>query len=73
MLYKKYHRNFVKQFKKGVKFKLSKESNYIHITITDPFIDLIFGEPYVTVRIGEATLFELVYISGRLTGSYYVI
>ena len=67
MLYKKYHRNFVSQFKEGVSFK---SDNHVHIqtVISGPFIDftLIGSKPYVTIETVRVTLFPLVYWSGRL-------
>lgn len=48
MLYKKYHRNFISQFKKGA--KLRKDSD-IQIVTTRPFprLNLVTGRPYITV------------------------
>ena len=67
MLYKKYHRNFVRQFKVGFRFKLS---NHVHIqtVISGPSIDftLIGSKPYVAIETVKVTLFPLVYWSGRL-------
>ena len=37
MLYKKYHRNFVKRFKKGVKFRFDGYSGFKEVVI-EPFI-----------------------------------
>lgn len=37
MLYKKYHRNFVKQFKKGVKFRCNDYNGFKEVII-EPFI-----------------------------------
>lgn len=36
MLYKKYHRNFVKQFKKGTRFEINK---MVCEVVDEPFID----------------------------------
>ena len=69
MLYKKYHRNFVRQFRKGVKFKLKQNSKYIRTGTTDPFIDFTFTtrKPYVVVGIDEEnTVVILVHHLGRL-------
>lgn len=40
MLYKKYHRNLVKQFKKGTKFKYSYSPH------EDAMLDIVWKEPY---------------------------
>jgi len=48
MLYKKYHRNYVSQFKKGA--KLRKDSDIQTVT-TRPFprLNLVTGRSYITV------------------------
>lgn len=68
MLYKKYHRNFVRQFRKGVKFKLKEDSKYIRTAITEPTIELTFAtkRPFITVGIAENTVVSLVHYNGRL-------
>mgnify|MGYP005613076353 CR=1 len=53
MLYKKYHRNFVKQFKKGIRIKLKKDSDYIQTTtITPPYVrpTLVTRKPFIVVN-----------------------
>lgn len=80
MLYKKYHRNFVRKFKKGTRFKWNKDSDYIQTTITEPFIELTLiggGKPHITININVKTaendILNLVYTSGRLAKYCYVI
>ena len=41
MLYKKYHRNFVKQFKVGTKIKYLLENNNCTTTIRAPYIEFL--------------------------------
>lgn len=75
MLYKKYHRDFVRKFKVGFRFKLKKDSNFIQTTITDPTIELT-RKPYITVVIAENTVpavVNLIYTNGRLMKDCYVI
>ena len=78
MLYKKYHRNFVRKFKVGFRFKLRKDSCFIQTTFTDPFIKStsVTSKPYITVGIDEnnvSAVLNLVYTSGRLMGNCYVV
>ena len=54
MLYKKYHRNFVKRFKKGVKFGYGREpEEYVYVVRKEPWCDLTFwnGNPQIRIRI----------------------
>ena len=48
MLYKKYHRSYVSQFKRGVKLRRNDD---IHIVTTRPFLrlNLVTRRPYITV------------------------
>ena len=52
MLYKKFHRNYVSQFKKGIRFKLEKDSDYIRTAITEPYVRLTLAtrKPIVVVN-----------------------
>lgn len=50
MLYKKYHRNFVKQFKKGAKFKYIHSNNLTEIVEDGPFY--FKRTNYIEVRAG---------------------
>lgn len=74
MLYKKYHRDFVRQFRKGVKFKLKKDSKYIRTAITEPFVELNFTtrRPYIIVEVTEDTVVSLVHYSGRFNSNIIV-
>lgn len=47
MLYKKYHRNFVRKFKKGINIR-KKKSSYIYTLTSDPIIETC---PYLPKRI----------------------
>jgi len=43
MLYKKYHRNYIRRFKIGTKFKFSKYGKEIDCEVVgEPFINLLF-------------------------------
>lgn len=52
MLYKKFHRNYVSQFKKEIRFKLEKDSDYIRTAITEPYVRLTLTtrKPFVVVN-----------------------
>ena len=74
MLYKKYHRNFVRQFKRGVKFKLNSDV-YIQTetAVTNPFIGLtLSGRHDISIETAKHTIAPLVYWSGRLMRIYVV-
>lgn len=52
MLYKKYHRNYVSQFKRGVKLRRNSERNSDFKAVTTrpfPRLNLATGRPYITV------------------------
>lgn len=53
MLYKKYHRNYVKQFKKGTEFILKGYADdCIRKVTVEPYIELWHGEEfYITVGV----------------------
>ena len=53
MLYKKYHRNYIRQFKKGTMFILKDYAdNYIRKVTEEPYIELWDeGEFYITVKV----------------------
>lgn len=74
MLYKKYHRKFVREFRRGVKIKLKKDSKHIRIAITEPFIELNFTtrRPYIIVEVTEDTVVCLVHHSGRFNSNIIV-
>ena len=64
MLYKKYHRNFVRQFKEGTKFKW-KTRNLVDIVRNEPYVSI-----YHEVRItGGNSDWILVTLSGQLADS----
>lgn len=68
MLYKKYHRNFVKQFKKGVKFKWSGISSGIGIVKKEPYYNYAI---YVTDS--KHGLWNLVNLGGEINKYLYVV
>ena len=63
MLYKKYHRKFVKQFKKGTKFKCINSVNR-HIVEKEPF----YRRGSVGM-ISECSVWVLVYMDGSINNS----
>lgn len=69
MLYKKYHRNYVKQFKKGTKIAIgSGEDYYSGKVVNDPFY------MYSSVYIGDIKhLWILVLPSGKTNKHIYII
>ena len=74
MLYKKYHRNHIKQFRIGVKFRFRSSTGVSIKTITTgPIIDLTFfgAKPYVTIGIFKHTRVPLIFWNGQLV--YYSI
>lgn len=50
MLYKKYHRNYIRKFRKGVKLRRDDD---IHFVTTRPFprLNLRTEKPYITVDV----------------------
>ena len=77
MLYKKYHRSYISQFKKGV--KLRREGD-IHFVITRPFprLNLRTEKPYITVDVtidkhSSWIRWTLVFQDGKINKKIYVI
>lgn len=82
MLYKKYHRNFVRQFRRGARFKFMLSNG------TEPIIEVIKEQPiieftlmgrkpyiaaeYIEYRTAENFSLPLIYWSGRLVERYVV-
>lgn len=74
MLYKKYHRDFVRKFKVGVKFELRNDV-YIQTktAITNPFVGLtLSGKHDISIETAEKFIIPLVYWSGRLVRIYAI-
>ena len=74
MLYKKYHRNFVKQFRKGVKLEWHSDVyTYQATAITNPSVGLtLSGRHDISIETAEKSIVSLVYWSGRLVRIYVV-
>lgn len=74
MLYKKYHRDFVRKFRKGVKLEwYSDVYTYTETAITNPFVGLtLSGRHDVSIKTAENSKVPLVYWSGRLARIYVV-
>ena len=72
MLYKKYHRNFVKQFKKGVKFNVGCRSFSGKFRVTrEPSLDPLSSRIYI--EDGKLYTWTLMYVSGRINKYLHVI
>ena len=67
MLYKKYHRNYVKQFKKGVKFNIIS----VESVMKEPRYDIINKIIYITGS--KYGCWNLVFPDGRLDKCRHVI
>lgn len=63
MLYKKYHRNFVKQFKKGTKFRYCHGGTK-HIVEREPYYDGIFKG--IRMTSGRYSGWNLIFPDGQL-------
>lgn len=80
MLYKKYHRNFVKQFKKGTKFEYTEKDRIIREVSANPFI--LKGDRIIptciqisVIRVASLTWSKiiLVFTSGRIERNVKVL
>lgn len=49
MLYKKYHRNFVRQFKKGTRYKFVNSRGMVCEVNVEPFIDVVNIKVYSNI------------------------
>lgn len=66
MLYKKYHRNFVRQFKKGVKFSYKTYNKvYKDIVEREPYYDGRYWRRNIRITGSKNDLF-LIFPSGQL-------
>lgn len=78
MLYKKYHRNFVKQFKKGVRFRFSfyKKEEMVCKVNVEPYYDETFCRRNIRIT-GSNTMgvydLILVFPDGQLADIKYNI
>ena len=52
MLYKKYHRNYVRQFKKGVKFRFNGFNGSRINRAKEPILSVVF-DPFVGICVGN--------------------
>lgn len=65
MLYKKYHRNFVRQFKKGVSFKYP-------FSRTKVFSNKVIIEPHIIIGRVCVNSWTLVFSRGHLDKSFII-
>lgn len=74
MLYKKYHRKFVRKFRKGVKLEwYSDVHTQTETAITNPFVGLtLSGRHDISIETVEKSIVPLIYWSGRLVRIYVV-
>ena len=70
MLYKKYHRNFVKQFKIGAKFKFIHSNNLTEIVNAGPFY--FKRSNHIEVQAGYIW-WRLIYQNGKINKNLYVV
>ena len=67
MLYKKFHRNYVSQFKKGVRFDILSAKTVMQ----EPWYDNV--NEVVCMSDNEYGQWDLVYYNGRINKYLYVI
>ena len=70
MLYKRYHRNFIRQFKEGTKFGWSTEELSVETVMIEPYFKVDFHEIHVS---GDKYRWILVYSNGRIERNIKVI
>jgi len=71
MLYKKYHRNFVSQFKIGTRFKFIANNNLTEIVKDGPYY--FERTNYIEVRGSGYIWWKLVLPGGKINKNLYVI
>ena len=68
MLYKKYHRNYVSQFKKGTKFRWNTENS--EVVVIEPY----FSNDYHEIHISDVKYgWVLVFSGGKINKNLYVV
>lgn len=73
MLYKKYHRDFIRQFKKGVKFVFNKEGILAEV-IKEPYIyQNDSSSPQAILLEDKLYTWNLLIFNGRIFKDLYVI
>lgn len=72
MLYKKYHRNYIRQFKKGAKVTYKNNSQYevVEIVIKEPFI---FWDGVICVECEKSRHRLIPFYDGKLNIGVYVV
>ena len=75
MLYKKYHRNYIKQLKKGVKFKFSfyNHEEMVVEVVVEPYYDKAFWRRNICLIDSEHHNLALVSSEGQLIGDIHVV
>lgn len=76
MLYKKYHRNFVRKFKKGTKFEyIEGRGPGIKFTVSiEPYSDWRYWKGIgIRIKTSGENLWNLVYPEGQLEEDIYAI
>lgn len=69
MLYKKYHRNFVRQFKKGTVFKWNRSLS-VETVMKEPYY---FNDKFIFIKDSKYQQWDLIYYNGRINKNLYVI
>lgn len=64
MLYKKYHRNYIKQFRIGRRFKFHKDDDEVYGVTCKPHIEKGYNDNYTNISITRWYLISIV--SGKI-------
>ena len=68
MLYKKVHRQYLRQFRKGRRFKFNKRDDEEHEITREPYIDVYENDYYISVDYDDyyiSDIMILIYLTGR--------
>ena len=70
MLYKKYHRKYVSQFKKGTVFKWNRSLS-VEVVTKEPYY---FNDKFIFIKDSKYIRWDLVYVyNGRVNKNLYVV
>jgi len=71
MLYKKYHRNFVRQFRYGTKIKVHLDNSDITTVLRDPHVDL-YHPSWILIE-DDFMIRKLIRMNGKLREDIEII
>ena len=71
MLYKKYHRKFVRQFRYGTKIKVHLDDSDITTVLIDPYID--YYHPSWILIEDDFRIRKLIFMNGKLREDIEII